>query len=222
MSNAELKMNYSGKDAGIRAAAYAQALRHSARVRRLRILLPVSAVIISAIFISVSAIRSFLPENIKVESASVEDGQIVMEKPAVSGRNADGVYYSMTAARALQSIIHPNVLRLQDINAQVPVNDQLLAKVKAQEGIYDRDADSLDMTKPFTLVLSNGIVANFRTAKLNVKQGSLMSDDTVSITAPRASVVAQRLIIDDKGKDIVFDGGVQVDVQANVIHGEGR
>lgn len=210
------------QDLSVRQAAYALALRHSARVRRLKIMLPVGALAISLIFIAVSAVRSFLPDNIEVKGATIENGQIVMEKPAISGRNSDGIFYSMTAARALQSITSPNVMTLENIVAQVPVNDQLTARVRAKGGVYDRTADTLDMTQPFSLNLSSGLVANFRSAKLDVKHGTMTSDQMVSITAPKATVVAQSINIEDKGRTIIFEGGVQVNLHADVIHEKGN
>ncbi len=149
---ASLEMNsMGGSELDARRAAYSQAVRHSQRVRRLKILLPASAVAISLIFVAVSIVRSLLPENIEVKGATIENGQIVMEKPAISGRNADGIFYSMTAARALQSIASPNIMTLENIAAQMPVNDQVIAKVNAKGGIYDRSANTLDMTQPFSL-----------------------------------------------------------------------
>lgn len=209
-------------DLDVRRVAYSQAVRHSRRVRRLKILLPVAALAVSLMFIAVSVVRSFLPDNIELKSASIENGQIVMEKPAISGRNADGIFYSMTAARALQSIVSPNIMTLEDIAAQVPVNDQLTAKVRAKGGVYDRTADTLDMTQPFSLHLSSGLIANFRSAKLDVKNGTMSSDDVVSITAQKATVVAQSIKIEDKGQTIVFDGGVQVNMRPDVIREKGK
>src|SRR5262245_31822865 len=84
--------------------AYRDAQFHSARVRKLKILLPVAAVIISLIFIGVSVVRAYLPENLKIEAAKIENGKVVMEKPAISGRNSQGISYSMIAERALQDI----------------------------------------------------------------------------------------------------------------------
>eukprot|EP01012_Entosiphon_sulcatum_P020924 TRINITY_DN25763_c0_g1_i1.p2 TRINITY_DN25763_c0_g1~~TRINITY_DN25763_c0_g1_i1.p2 ORF type:complete len:217 (-),score=43.71 TRINITY_DN25763_c0_g1_i1:631-1281(-) len=209
-------------DLDARRVAYSQAVRHSKRVRRLKIMLPVGALVVSFLFVAVSVVRSFLPDNIEGKGATIENGQIVMEKPAISGRNADGIFYSMTAARALQSIVSPNIMTLEDIAAQMPVNDQLTAKVKAKGGIYDRSANTLDMTQPFSLHMSSGLVANFRSAKLDVKNGTMSSNDMVSITASKATVVAQSINIEDKGQTIVFDGGVQVNLQASAIHEKGN
>src|SRR5690606_18972411 len=90
--------------------AYQAALAHSVRVRKLRVWLPISAAVISLVFIAVSVARAYLPENLSVENATIENGKIVMERPAMAGRNDDGVSYSMTASRALQDIQNPNMI----------------------------------------------------------------------------------------------------------------
>ena len=123
--------------------AYQAAVAHSTRVRKLRIWLPIGAVVISAIFISVSVIRAYLPEQLSVESARIEDGKIVMERPAIAGRNDDGISYSMTAVRALQDIANPNMITLEDVKAAVPLNVNTIARVAATEGIFDRGTDRM-------------------------------------------------------------------------------
>lgn len=222
MSNAETSAELTADDARKRQLAYVKALSHSTWVRRLRILLPIAAVLISLAFIAVSAVRAFLFENVKVEAAKIEDGQIVMEKPAISGLNADGVPYSMTAARALQSIVNPSILRLESIRAQMPLNDKITALVNAKTGIYDRKSEKLDMIDPFTLDLTNGLKANFYSARLDVKAGTLETDNPVRIRTGQASVVAKTMRIEDKGKDIIFGGGVSVTVNPAAIHKKGK
>jgi lipopolysaccharide export system protein LptC len=218
MTHAELTADHTANDVESRRKAYALALRHSGRVRRLKIMLPIAAVVISAIFIIVSAIRAFLPENIQIAGAKIENGEIVMEKPAISGRNADGIFYSLTAQRALQSIAHPNIIKLETIRAKMPVNDTLMARVNAKSGIFDRQADLLDMTAPFTLDLSSGISGYFQSAHLDIKDGTMSTDDPVTVVGPQFSIVAQRLRMEDKGKDIIFDGGVKMTTTPAVIH----
>jgi lipopolysaccharide export system protein LptC len=217
MANAGLSAEFVAKDYEVRRKAYAAAMRHSKRIKRLKIILPTAAVLVSAAFVAVSVVRAFVPENVKIERATIENGQIVMEKPAISGRNADGISYSMLADRALQSIAHPNRIRLETIRATVPVNDDLTATVVAKTGIYDRDDEKMDLTEPFSLHMSNGVDASFRSGKLDMKAGTLVTNDTVSITTSTASLVAKRLRIEDKGYNLIFDGGVQVNLNPDVI-----
>ncbi|CAD7040357.1 LPS export ABC transporter periplasmic protein LptC [Pseudorhizobium halotolerans] len=201
--------------------AYQAAVAHSARVRKLRIWLPIGAVVISAIFISVSVIRAYLPENLSVESARIEDGKIVMERPAIAGRNDDGISYSMTAVRALQDIANPNMITLEDVKAAVPLNVNTIARVVATEGIFDRGTDRMELTAPFDVNLSNGTTAKFQSAQLDVVAGTLNTDDPVAIDTEQASIVAQSLKITDKGRTITFAGQVRVNIEAAAIRNRG-
>ena len=202
--------------------AYRRAIGHSARVRRLKILLPIAALVVSLILIAVSVVRAYLPENLKIESARIENGKVVMEKPAISGRNADGINYSMIAERALQDIKNPNLITLETIKAAVPVDDKTIARIEAISGIFDRSSDRIDLTEPFEVKLTNGIAASFKSGYLDVKNGRLESKEPVSITANKASIVAQSLKMTDKGRIITFAGSVLVHIDPSTIRNQGK
>ena len=211
-----LKNNGHAAYSGSGRNAYGDALFHSARVRRLKILLPVAALIIAASLTAVALVSIYLPENVKIEN-----GKVVMEKPAISGRNSDGINYSMLAERALQDIRNPNLITLETIKAAVPMNDGLIARVVASTADYNRATDNLHMTAPFTLVLSSGLNANFQSAQLDIKGGNMRSDDPVTITKDNASIVAKTLQITDKGRVITFEGNVRMNVDPSTIHKQG-
>lgn len=202
-------------------SAYMKALKHSARVKRLKILLPVSAAIVSLAFIGASVLRSWGPEEVSLKSATIEDGKIVMEKPALAGRNNKGFDYSMNADRALQDITSPNLMTLEKVLAAVPMND-IIAQVVAQEGIFDRSTNRLKMTSPFDINLSNGLKAKFQTADVDLKAGTMATKDPVSIKTKDGSIVAESLQIADNGKSITFSGQVRANIAASTIQNAGK
>lgn len=197
--------------------AYRVAARHSARVRALKIALPVAALVIGAAFAVVSIVRTYVPSDLHVESASIEDGKIVMRNPAIAGRNKDGISYSMKAERALQDMKQPDVIELQNIKAKMPMNEKTTAEVVAETGIYDRGKNFLNMVAPFTIHLNNGLDAAFRSAQLDINGGTMSTDEPVSIHSPAASIVAQSMRMTDKGRVIAFEGKVVVDVDPAAI-----
>lgn len=201
--------------------AYAMAKRHSARVKRLKIALPLAATAISLAFIGVSLARTWIPDEVSLQSASIEDGKIVMEKPALAGRNNKGFDYSMNADRALQDISSPNLMTLEKVLAAVPMND-IVAQVVAQEGILDRTTNRLKMTAPFDINLSNGLKARFQSANVDLKAGTMESDQRVDITTKEGSIVAESLRIADNGKTIVFSGQVRARIAASTIQNAGK
>lgn len=201
--------------------AYAMAKRHSARVRRLKVALPIAATAISLAFIGVSLARTWIPDEVSLQSASIEDGKIVMEKPALAGRNNKGFDYSMNADRALQDISSPNLMTLEKVLAAVPMND-IVAQVVAQQGILDRTTNRLKMTAPFDINLSNGLKARFQSANVDLKAGTMESDQRVDITTKEGSIVAESLRIADNGKTIVFSGQVRARIAASTIQNAGK
>jgi lipopolysaccharide export system protein LptC len=192
------------------AAAYKRALSHSARVRRLKILLPLLAIVISLGFVAVSWIKTMLPENLSIGGATIENGRIVMEKPAISGRNDEGISYFMNAERALQAILNPNDIALEGIEAAVPIRGDLIARVKGKAAKFDRATDKLDMTAPFVVTLSSGVVVNFQSAHLDPHAGLLQSDQPVTVKGRDSTLVAKSMKITDKGRVIAFNGDVRV------------
>ena len=199
------------------ADAYRRAVSHSRRVRRLRFLLPVVALAITLAFVAVSFVRSLMPDELQIESAKIEDGKVVMEKPAIAGRNDEGVRYSMRAERALQDIKNPNMIALETIAAAVPVNDKIIARVVASSGIFDRGANTLNLDKPFTLNLSSGIDAQFNSANLDIAGGTMKTNDPVAIQTKGASIVANSLEMKDKGRTMIFAGSVKLNIEPSAI-----
>ncbi|MEN9894157.1 MAG: hypothetical protein RIR97_9 [Pseudomonadota bacterium] len=204
-----------------RPAVYDTAVRHSRRVWRLKILLPLLAIVVTVGFLGISYLRTAVPGNVELVSARIEDGKIVMEAPAISGTNADGARYSMKAAEALQDIKNPSMITLQKIQAEVPVNKQISAKVEGDSGIFDRDTDRLEMTAPFSIKLSNGMNAQFQSAHLDVPAGQMLTTDPVTINADKTTISASTLRMTDKGQVIIFEGGVKVSIAADTIRKKG-
>ncbi|WP_275787957.1 LPS export ABC transporter periplasmic protein LptC [Pararhizobium gei] len=199
------------------ADAYGAAARHSRLVRRLKIVLPLIAVLIGAAFAAVSVVRAFLPEDLKIENATIENGKIVMQNPAISGRNKQDISYSMKAVRALQDIANPNIITLETIRAEMPVNETLIATVDATSGIYDRGANTLDMNAPFSISMNNGVIADFQAAYLNIDGGEMNSKKPIAISMNGGSIVAQSLRMTDKGRIVTFEGMVKVIVDPKTI-----
>ncbi len=127
----------------------------------------------------------------------------------------------MNAERALQDVTTPNLMTLEKVLAAVPMND-IVAQVVAQEGIFDRTTNKLKMTAPFDINLSNGLKAKFQSANVDLKAGTMESDQPVDITTKEGSIVAESLRIADNGRTIVFSGQVRARIAASTIQNAGK
>ena len=114
------------------------------------------------------------------------------------------------AQRALQDIANPDIITLETIHAEMPVNDTLIATVEATSGIYDRGGNTLNMNAPFSITMNNGLVADFQAAYLDINAGEMESTKPIAISMNGGSIVAQSLRMTDKGRIVTFEGKVKV------------
>ncbi|AJY48377.1 hypothetical protein TM49_19600 [Martelella endophytica] len=200
-------------------AAFRKAAKHSRHVRLLKVLLPVAALLITAGLIAATLLRDMVPDNLSLDAASIENGMIVMTNPGMSGRNKDGIAYSLKADRALLPAADPDNsdVTLENVIATVPVDDGVTAVVNATSTLFNRLTEQLNIGEPFTIKLSNGMTADFQSANIDIKAGTLVSNDPVSVDSPQASVVARNVNITDNGQKIEFGGGVHVELAPSAL-----
>lgn len=197
----------------VRAAAYRAARRHSARVRIMKILLPVSAVLMMAVFAGATVLRQALPDNVSMGSVALSDGGLVMNNPKLTGTTKSGGSYTMTASRAIQDLGKPSLIRLEHIRATVPVEGQGLARLDAPSGLYERGAEKLSLDRPFRVTTENGLRAELASARIDLASGTMDTADPVDIRVPEAHIVADRFSMADKGATLTFEGKVRMVIE---------
>ena len=207
----------SGDYAGRSHAQYRLARRHSRIVRALKILLPVSAALILVAFVAVSWIDTLGPEGVAIESVSLRDGKLVMQNPVMSGQGSDARPYSMRAARAVQDLSTPDVIVLEEIVADLPVSNGDKAVLNALSGTYDRVAQTLVFDQAFTVTSEAGMQAELQSADIDLAEGNLATSDPVSIRSEDASVVAQSMKMQDKGRVIIFQDKVRMTINPSAL-----
>ncbi|TCT43025.1 LPS export ABC transporter periplasmic protein LptC [Martelella mediterranea] len=203
---------------------FKKAAKHSRNVKRLKILLPIAALLITLALIATTIIRSAVPDNISLDAATIENGKLVMTNPGMSGRNSDGTPYSLKAARALLPADDPSSseITLEDVIAKVPMENDVVALVRAASAFYNRTNDQLKIDEPFTLEMSNGLTAHFNSAFIDVKNGTLESKGPFTAESDQASVVADEVNITDNGQKIIFGGGVHVTLSPSTLSPSGQ
>lgn len=199
------------------AKQYGIAMRHSQHVRLLKLALPVAAFVLIAGFVVVSWIGTKVPEGVSVESAGIADGKIVMRNPVVTGENAEGMPYTLKALKAIQDITTPDRIVLEDIEADMPVSAATSAKLRASRGVYDRAAQTMKLTEPFSVTTSDGMTAQIRSADIDIAAGTVVANDPVTVQTGGASIVANSMQILDKGKTIVFENRVRMTVDPSAV-----
>ena len=165
--------------------------RHSRRVRMLKVALPVAAALMVAGFVTHSVMGSLGGTSIDLSGIGIKDGELVMTHPKLDGYTQDNKPYSMSAARAVQDMSNSNRIKLQDIKAKLPLQDNGWANIDAATGTFDRGADTLDIDSPLTVRRHDGAVAHLQSAKVDIGSGQIQSDKPVEIDMSGSRIAAE-------------------------------
>ncbi len=193
---------------------FARAERHSRRVRRMKMVLPALAVLAVSGFAAWTYLGTPSLEGVSVEGAALSDGKLVMANPKLDGFTRENLPYTMTAARAIQSLDNTGVIALEKIDAKLPVSAQTTATVVADSGIYDNNANTLVLDSAVRVTTNDGLEATLQSALLDIGGGGLRTDDPVDIVRQGSRITADSMQIESGGKVLIFERRVKVNLQS--------
>lgn len=193
--------------------AFVRAQRHSRRVRWLKVWLPALAVAGVIGFVGWSYVSIPTVAGISIEGAGISDGKLVMANPKLDGFTRDKLPYTMTALRAVQDLKDTNMVRLEGIDAKLPVDPKNSAKVVAKSGIYDNAKNTLVFDSPMTVTTTDGMTARLNSASIDMNAGSMSTGDPVEILLNGSRITALSMNMADNGRVIVFENRVRVDLE---------
>lgn len=192
-------------------AVFEKAHRHSRRVRFFKLVLPVAAVVLALVFswfTFFSAPRS--TDVVVLNNEEEQDNKLVMTAPKVEGYTSDNKLYSMTAARAVQDPKRTGIIELEDIRAVLPFGERGQALVNAQVGVFDNINGRLELSRPFTVQTSDGMIARLLSADVNIGTSQLTTTDKVEISRENEFLTANGMRVLDNGQRILFNGRVRL------------
>lgn len=199
-----------------RGQAVAAARSHSRRVFWLKRLIVLSAIGSLAVLAGVSILEPFskVPGNVSMANASLNGTKITMELPRLNGFRKDGKPYQVRARSGVQDVRSPKIIELNEVEARIQMESDNTVNVLAPAGIFDSGTDLMKLTSGktgelITLKSTSGFQANLRSADVNLKAGTLNSQEPVNVIMPNGKVDADRVEVADGGKVITFTGNVR-------------
>lgn len=199
-----------------RTRAHGRAVRHSARVRVLRRIIPVTAgiaVLGIAGVVLWSPFAGSIP-NVSIGPVSVSGTKVTMENPRLSGFKKGERGYEVTAASALQDVRKPALIELQAMKGHIATDDKGgLAHLEAKGGLFDSSRESLTLHENIRLWTDKGEEARLQSASVDFKAGSVKSSEAVTVSVPNGSVTADSLDVVESGRVISFIGNVHAQFQ---------
>jgi lipopolysaccharide export system protein LptC len=125
-------------------------------------------------------------------------------------RTREGRPYSMTARRASQEIGSTQSIDLEGIDAQLPVDAERRARVKAETGTFDREANTLEIDSPIEIETSDGMTALFQSALVDIKAGRMTTREPIRVELEGTRIEAETMTVEDGGGLIVLEKRVRV------------
>lgn len=194
-------------------ARYAQAKRHSRRVRQMRFAVPVMVaaamiMIVGATIFNPFRILSKLP--IDIGKLGVSGTKITMDAPHLAGFTPDQRPYELWAKSAVQDVTTPNNVELHELRAKVQMEDKTGITMDARSGLFDTKTQMLDLKDKIFLQSTAGYEARLTQAAVDMGAGTVSSDEPVAVKLLNGTLDAKRLRITEGGALVRFEGGVSM------------
>lgn len=203
-------------------ADFVHARRHSWLVFGLKGLLPVCVALVAGTF-AFAALWSYVPiSGLSIGSASLKDGKLVMEDPKMAGFDRQNRPYDVRALRATQNLTQTEIVDLEKIVAQIPVDEKSFATVNALHGIYHTENETLALRDDITVKGARGMDIELETADINMRTGDMVSKRPVRVFSDRAVITADSVKVEDSGKIIIFENRVRTIVTQPVQPDKGE
>jgi lipopolysaccharide export system protein LptC len=191
--------------------SFVRATRHSARVRFLRKAIPIGVLIAVSGLLGVwlfDPFRQVFP-NFTVQGIDLSSTKVTMEKPKLAGFKKDNRPYEVVAKSAIQDVTKPSIVNLFEMDAHFAMENGGSATLKAKQGIYDTQNETLEVKTDVTVKTTTGYDIHLESAKMKFKTGDISSDQPVNVRMDTGEISADSLQMVDNGKKVTFIGNVR-------------
>lgn len=194
-----------------REAAFARAYRHSRRVRRLRVAVPIVTIGLFSLVVFISWWDPLKALNLPVSigSISMSGSKVTMEAPRLTGYTTDNRFYRVAATRAEHDITQSHIVALSAIDAEMEMEGGGTARVISPAGVLDTKTGRVELNQEVSVTTSNGQSGKVGHALIDTRGGTIQSNGPVALASPRGELFSERMDIRDNGKVIVLEGRVR-------------
>ena len=196
---------------------YKEALKHSSKVKFWKIAFPAMAIIMILGIIGALIFNSRKVPEVGVESINLTDGKLVMENPELSGFDKDKRPYNLSATKAIQNPENPSQVELQQIVAELPMDDEITATITAGNGLYDAEAKTLVLKEAVNLVTSSGMVLNLEDASVDIGNSIMHTNNPINGTSPQADITSNTMMVEEGGNKLIFEGRVRMTIRPDEL-----
>lgn len=201
---------------------FERAARHSARVRRLRIIVPVAAVTVFVLIFGVIVVSRLMLSfaGIEVASTMISDGKLVIAEPRMDGLTGDNRAYRVFAQSATQEL-GGEQFSLSTLRADVELGEDRTARFEAASAVFDPGQNQLTVERDGMIETSDGLRAYFATADVDLEAGTFVTEQPVRVMQQGTEILADRLSVEENGARIIFEHNVQATFAPAALNPDG-
>lgn len=200
-----------------RESAFPDALRHSARVTRLRkwIVWGVGGTVgLIGLALLVSSLR-LLPVDLNLSRVALQGTRIVIETPKLVGYRKDGRPYEVRARVGVQDITTPDVFDLEGLDVRIETKNNSAVTLTAPKAVYSTKTDRAEMSGGVDISDGKNFDMRMASADMDFKASVMNSRAPVTLKLDGGEVVAEQVEFAQKERRATFTGNVR-----SVLYGE--
>jgi lipopolysaccharide export system protein LptC len=206
-----------GSLAAPRENAFPAALRHTARVARLRrATLWGSGIIVAAVGVVIlfQTLR-FLPVDLRFSHIGLKGTKITIETPKLVGYRQDGRPYELKAKLGVQDMSKPDLFELVKPEVRLETGDDSVVLLEAGNGLYDAKKDRADLKDAVRIHDNKSFDLQLRSAVMDFRAGALISNQPAKLQLDGGEVTAKSVEFRQAERRATFTGDVH-----SVLYGE--
>jgi len=187
------------------------ALRYTRFVAIMKRALP----IVAGMLVAAVLAYSFIPRNpsgvtVTMERMGKVDNDLAMIKPRLTGSDAKGNPFVITADVAVQDRRNTRRARLKNVQADMTTDQQRWISATAATGLFDMNASTLALAGGISVYSDSGYEMHTATGNIDIKRGIFHGPGEVHGQGPLGTFRADRFQIDRATRQMMLIGNVQM------------
>ena len=188
-----------------------EALRYSRFVTLMKRVLSLSAFLIIAAVLAFFFVQR-MPRQLQMsyEKLGRIENDLTMVKPRLTGADAKGNPFVITADSAVQDAANPKKASLKNLEADLTLDNQNWINARARTGMVDLTAGQLELSGGIDVFTATGYELHSSSASANLKQSIIHGHETVTGQGPQGTLRADTFHADRSTNILTLSGHVQM------------
>ena len=186
--------------------------RYSRFVGWMKILLPALAVALVLMVVIWPQLKLYEgPFRIRVSDIPLDRADsLTMLNARYEGVDSDNQPFYLTADQAIQSSEDKDLIDLEMPKGDITLQDGSWLVLDAQDGLYNRDSQMLDLAGNVTLFHDKGFELRTESARMDLADGTAQGNESTEGQGPSGSSLSEGFRVLERGDVLIFTGKSQV------------